>query len=627
MITKIFEIMKYILLFIIQFSTIWISNSQQLYFPNNIEKAIKEKTRSLEGKPGINYWQNKSNYEISAKLDTKTSTLYGSENISYYNNSPDTLTYITFHIFQNIYKKGVCRLNEVSNKDLTNGIEIKQIYLNGKIVEENHLKPQGTQLYLKLKNKFKPGEKIDISIDWSFKIPANSDIRMGKYNNHAYFMGQWFPKIAVYDDIDGWDKHAHTGMAEFYGEYSNYKVSIEVPQDYIVQATGEMINEQDILKKETLEKLNKAKNSDKPVIIVTAEDYKKGITKQGNQTWTFEANNVPDFGFCCSKYYIWEGAYCKPKGSQKKIFVDAIYNPKSEDFKEVVDFSVQTIKYLSEILPGIPYPYSHMTTFNGSGGMEYPMITNNGSEKTRRKTVYVTTHEITHTYFPFMAGISETKYGWFDEGFTVVIPEELQDKIEPSENQAKKQTNYFEKYLAGSENEPVLMTPTYYLDRNIYFGLNYGKSETAIRMLKYYLGDAKFQSLLKEFLLTWKSKHPTPYDFFLFSNSYLKENLNWFWKRWFFEYAKPDLAISNIKNNNNDYNIEIHNIGGLQLPIELTFEFTDGTKDTKSVNMGIWKNGSSKVEIPYTSPKTIKYIYLGNDFIPDKNKEDNKKNL
>jgi hypothetical protein len=523
--------------------------------------------------------------------------------------------------------KGINRMTNVDTTDISNGIILGNIYVNGKKIENKYIRKKETQMYVLLSNKLTPGKKVDIEIDWSFKLPSKSDIRMGKYGKEAFFLGQWFPKIAVYDDIDGWDRHTHNGMAEFYGEYSNYKVCIEVPENYLVQATGNLLNAEDILQKPILNKLIKAKNSKTSLTIVSIEDYNSNITRSGQQTWIFEANNVPDFAFCCCKNYIWEGAYTKPKGSKNKIFVDALYNPQSKDFKEVVDISIQTLNYLSEELPGIPYPYSHMTTFNGSGGMEYPMITNNGSENKRRKTVYVTSHEITHTYFPFMAGISETKYGWFDEGFTVVIPETLQDRIEPSENQAKKQTYYYEKYLAGREHEPVLMTPTYYLDRNIYFGLNYGKSETAIRMFKYYLGNKKFQNLLKEFLLTWKSKHPTPYDFFLFSNSFLNENLNWFWKKWFFEYGKPDLAIGRINNTDDSYNIEIKNIGGLPLPVELHFKYKDGSSEKKSIKMDAWENNAEETIINLKTSKKIKSIILGNDFIPDRNKKNNVRNL
>jgi len=601
------------------------AQSHGFYTTRNYDKALKSGTRSINGCPGENYWQNTSSYKINAKINPTTGMLSAFQSIIYTNNSPDSIRYAVFHVFQNVYKKGAERAINVEPSEIHNGVKITKVMRGEHLFADSEIKWSGTLMYLPFKKKLAPGETTTFSMNWEFKIPEKSNVRMGKYTENSIFLGQWFPKLAVYDDIDRWDNYIHKGLAEFYSEYSDYEVAINVPENYIIQATGDLTNADKVLHPQINKRRKKAMISEDIVSIVSPRDKK--VTKKGNQTWRFKATNVPDFAFGIAKDYKWEGSSVQPKGVDKKIFIDVIYNPDSKDFKDVINIAKQTITYMSEEMPGVPYPYTHMTVYNGKDGMEYPMIVNDGSTNKFGETVYVTTHEIFHSIFPIYVGISETKYGWFDEGFTVLFPEELQQRIAPEINQAVKTVNYEEIYYLNNEREPVMMTPTHYLDSNIAASINYGKSEIALRLFKEYVGDNVFRSTMKAFINEWKSKHPTPYDFFAFINDYLKTDLDWYWNKWFFEYAKTDLSIKEVTRNNDSYNIIIENIGGLPLPIELDIEYMDGSHKNISHMIDVWKDGHKSLSINHYSAKAIKQITLGNNLIPDQNKINNTKTL
>lgn len=599
--------------------------AQNLYSSREYSKALEKKTRNINGSPGENYWQNKSSYKINVKIDPIEAKLDAFQTVSYINNSPDTLKYVCFNIFQNLYKKGAKRSINVEPGDLHDGVQLDKIMVNGKLVDSKKIKIKGTLLYIILKEKIMPNTTTTFQMDWNMNIPQKSLVRIAKYSDKALFIGKWFPKIAVYDDIEGWNKYQHNGLSEFYNDYSNYGVTIEVPENYIVQATGELQNAEDILHPQVLIRLNKAKNSDENIKIVSSRD--RIVTKNGKQRWKFTASNVPDFAFGIAKGYIWEASSIKPLYVKKRVFVDALYPKKAKDYKEVIKIAKATISYMSNEMPRITYPYSHMSIYNGHGGMEYPMIVNDGNEEDRAKSVYLHSHEIMHTIFPMMVGISETKYAWFDEGFTVVMPEELQERMEPLANPALKTVRIFEKYYTNSEREPVMMTPSHYLYSNEYFSINYGKSEIALRLFKDYLGKKAFCTLMNSFVHTWESKHPTPYDFFAYVNDYMKSNLNWFWQKWFFEYAKPDLAVKSVRKDGNSYSIIIENIGGLPLPLDIKIEYADGTTKNIKHKMNVWKTGEKALSINHFSNKRIKKVSLDSKLIPDMNRANNTFNL
>lgn len=595
--------------------------AQELYTSRNYKKALDNKTRSKYGKPGEKYWQNTSSYNIKVKIYPVSGRLKAYQTITYTNNSPHKLSSLCFNIYQNIYKKGSTRIVPVASSDIHYGVQIARIKINNKSIKKANIRKEASLMYLKLDKDIKAGETVKISMFWSLKIPKKSYIRMCKYSNESLFIANWFPKIAVYDDIEGWNEYNYNGLSEFYNDYSDYSVEIEVPENYIVQATGDLQNAKKILHPQINKRLEKAKKVDYIIIISTSHDRR--VTKRGKQIWKFKAKNVADFAFAVSKNQIWQASSVEIKNTDRRVLVDVINRRKDNSFQEVINIAKETIKYMSEEMPAVSYPYSHITLFSGHGTADYPMIINNASNKKRNRNIYLTTHEIMHSIFPVWVGISETKYAWFDEGFTLVFEENLQERLEPTSNPSKYWQYMAEKKYANDEREPVMMTPSHYLDAKVYAALSNGKSSMALRIFKNYLGDNVFRALMFSFINTWKNKHPSPYDFFAFTNNFFEKDLNWFWKKWFFEYGKTDLGIKEISHTGYSYSIKIENVGGLPLPIDLYIEYTDGSTDSIYKKIDIWQSEQRFIIIDHPTEKRIERIRLGNKNIPDINKNNN----
>ncbi|MGB5988620.1 MAG: M1 family metallopeptidase [Marinifilaceae bacterium] len=597
------------------------SFAQKLYTSRNYEKAIVNKTRSIDGQAGERYWQNTSTYNIKVKIDPVSGRLKAYQTITYTNNSPYRLSYVCFNVFQNLYKKGSTRIVPIASSDVHHGVEIAKIKVNNKLLKLANIRNESTLMYLKLDKDIQPGATTIFSMYWTMNIPKKSFIKMCKYNSKSLFIANWFPKLAVYDDIEGWNEYTYNGLSEFYNDYSNYNVEIEVPENYIVQATGELKNAKSVLHPQINKRLNKAKKVNYNVIITSALDRR--ITNKGNQIWKFKANEVADFAFAISKNRIWQASSVKIKDSDKRILVDAVYDKKDKHFEQVINIAKETIIYMADEMPGLSYPYSHITLFSGHGKAEYPMIINNASDKKNNRTVYLTTHEIMHSIFPIWVGMSETKYAWFDEGFTLVFAEDLQERLNINANPSSYWQSMYEKKYASNEREAVLMTPSHYLDPKVYDELSNGKAGMALRLFKDYLGKEEFRSLMRSFIHLWENSHPSPYDFFAYTNDFFNTNMDWFWKKWFFEYAKADLSITEMFYNGYSYTITVENVGGLPLPVELFVEYTDGTTENILNKMDIWKTGNKTLSINHITEKKIKRIILGNAFVPDINKDNN----
>ncbi|HPI29793.1 MAG TPA: M1 family metallopeptidase [Bacteroidales bacterium] len=605
-----------------------VSAQESLFLSKEIAQAIRSGTRTTDGNPGKKYWQNTADYKIKVKFFPETGYVEGQEEITYYNNSPDTLKTLVIRLYQDLFKKGAARTLDVYPVDLTDGVLIKQVMNNGRTIsakaEDNRITRRGTNMYVTLNDPLNTKASTKITIDWSFRMPSKTQIRMGTYDSTSFFIGQWYPQIAVYDDISGWDTRDYTGLAEFYNDFGNFDVEISVPGKYVVWATGNLVNPGDLLNEPYLAKYREALSSSETVTIALPDDYNKGnVTKQGAwNTWKYKADNVSDFAFALSDHFVWEGCSIEAGTGGRKVFIQTAYNAKHSDYKEVIAIARKTILFLSEKLPGVPYPFPCMSIFDGADGMEYPMMTNVGSSEDRGDVVYAHSHEITHTYFPFYVGTNETKYGWMDESMAVFLPEALQKEIEPTKDVASYTTHVYS-YYGGREFEPAVMTPTYYLTPEIYFILNYGKAEQILRLLEIQLGKDVFSKCLKGFMDSWKYKHPTPYDFFNCFNQISGQDLTWFWKPWYFEQGFPDLTISSATYEAGKCTVEIKNSGTLPLPVYLLFDTENGEKIRYDLPADTWKDGKNITIVTLEIKQKVTKITLGNSQVPDGNPSDN----
>jgi hypothetical protein len=619
----------------ILFSTIFFClnslNAQQLFTNTNMQIACQKGTRTSTGKPGKNYWQNRANYNIHINFTPDSQLLQGKETITYFNNSPDTLKQLIIRLYPDLYKKGVKRLSNIAEKDLNEGVQIDDL----KIGEENiqhfndHKKTiqKNTNLFVKPEKAILPHSKIELNISWHYKVNTGSQQRTGMVDSTSYFIAYFFPRLAVYDDIDGWDNWSYNGTQEFYNDFGNFRVSIAVPKNYVVWATGNCLNYEENFAKNILEKIKTASTSDKIIHVIDSVEYIKDdvLKKEATGVWKYSANNVTDFAFALSDHYLWDvSSVLVDSSTGRRSLAEAAYNKIHKDYFEVAEQAHQSIDYMSHFYPKYPFPFDHITVFDGTDQMEYPMMVNDNPTESRKDAVQLTSHEIFHSYFPFYMGINETQYAWMDEGWATIGESVISPKMgEPEEEGIFSKTRY--EKISGTDEDVPLITNTKLYQDAAYLSNSYGKAGICYFVLQDLLGDKLYFKALHQYMNDWNGKHPVPYDFFNSINNASGKNLNWFWDQWFFGWAYPDLSIKKVDKFGNDIKIIIENKGGLPLPVYLNISLKDGKKSIAKYTAGVWENGEKeKTFIIQNSFQSISKIELGNEFIPDKYKEDNR---
>jgi aminopeptidase N len=596
------------------------SQQTDLIMSKEIKKAYNNGTRSFTGAPGENYFINQIDYDIKADFNPETRILKGEEIITYTNNSNDTLDAVYFNIYQDIYKKGNSRDWDIGSVDLTDGVEIHKIIFEGTTVDinSNDVRNSSSILRVKTPNVIQPKSSVQIEVHWSLIIPGTVPIRMGTYGDKNYFIAYWFPKIAVYDDIMGWNRFGHSGNQEFYNDFGNYNVEIIVPGNYNVWSTGVLKNSEELYQNEYLKRIQKSLTSDEIINIISKSDREKAdiLKKAKYHTWKFESEATPDFAFAVSKTYLWDATSLQT--GNRRISINAVYKPDSKDFHEVAEISKNSVKFFSEEIPGVPYPYPQLTAFNGDGGMEFPGMVNDGDAEDRNSTLYVTSHEIGHSYFPFYTGLNEQKYAWMDEGLITFFPQFVIQKYTDDKDYTFFKHNIESyNYYAGTTFDVPLMIDSYNVGRYAYRFHAYARSAVSFYLLYQYLGKEKFTAGLKLFIERWKHKHPTPYDFFFTMDEIAGENLSWFWKPWFFEIAYADLSIKETyKTEVNKRIVIIENLTGFPVPVELTAEYKNGDIKIFHSEMNVWANGEKTYKMNIQDEGLIK-IQLNTETIPD----------
>lgn len=625
------KFLTFIVLSCLVFSLKVDAQSESRFVSRTFQQAIEKQTRTFKGVPGPNYWQNSANYRIDASIDPKTATLSGSETIDYVNNSPDTLDQLVFNLYQDIFRKGNSRDWDLGSEDITNGILIKQLIINNLDVDlknETLNKRQGTKLISKVESGILPQSTTRIKFIWEMKIPEKRQARMGKYNDSTWFVAYWYPQVAVYDDMDGWDMINYQGSVEFYNDFNDYQVSVSMPGDFVVWAGGELLNPSEVFDKQIVERINLSNKSFDIHPIVTKDDYAKNrVTKhQKTNTWKFNSTSVPDFTFGFGLGKLWDRTIVRVDSVHAKdVIINTVYSENDKFFNKVSGFAQTSIRYMSFVFPGMPFPYPQVTVFcNGriNGGMESPMMANDGAPADEAATFGLTLHEISHNYFPFFMGTNEKKYAFMDEGWASLFPTKLTDSLYLNHLSFKQIVKKYEDQ-SGFEFDTPPMVLSNLLGAN-YASLrlaSYIRPSMAYHFLQNALGDEIFMNGLHNYMQMWAGKHPTPIDFFITMELTADQDLNWFITPWFYSFAYPDLAIRKVTK---DGIIVIENVGGLPLPIELNLTFTNGSKQKIVRNASIWSAGEKSVIIEYKGDAPLMEITLGSDLIPDSNKKSNK---
>ena len=591
--------------------------------------AFQNGTRSNDGKPGPNYWQNHADYKIDVELLIDKSMLSATETVIYHNNSPDTLNKLVLRLYPDIYKKGNARSWPVAPDDLNDGTIIKELAINGNNININDsrdVRRSATNLFINLEELLLPSDSLKVDMCWELFIPKTQTIRMGNYGNNRLFIAYWYPQIAVYDDIDGWDILEYFGTVEFYNDFNNYEVNITSPPGFTIWATGDLMNMNDIYTEKVIKNHKKASTSSGIINIFTVEDCRDNrvLKNTGKNIWSFVANDVPDFSFATSLESNWDAASTiADKKTNRRVLVDAVYPDSSNTFDKAVYYGLISVNFMVDSLPGYPFPYSHITSFcNGEngGGMESPMMVNEGDPSDDGSAMSLIFHEILHTYFPFYMGINERKYAWMDEGWASWLSYGIADNLAPDYNYFSRVSSSFEN-MSGKEKEVPLMFLSYQIkDYQSYRSHSYTKPALAYAYLRNAIGDSIFKSALYSFIDRWHNKHPGPYDFFNTFENISGQYLDWFFIPWFFSRAYADIGIKKVTFDNK---VVVENNGGLPLPIYLSCTYLDDTQETFYRNASVWKNGDRGIIFQLNKNKKPIRITVGNDIVPDVIKENN----
>ncbi len=600
--------------------------------------AVENGTRTADGRPGPSYWQQRVDYEIEVKIEPATALLTGLERIRYHNNSPDTLAFLVFRLYQNVFSEGVERNRTVR---LWGGMTLKRASSGGtelQPLETSQLRGRrtapgwfyrGTVGRIFLPEPVLPGASAEVEIEWEYTVPpGNGAFRMGHIDNHIFNVAQWYPQIAVYDDLKGWDWHPYLGNGEFYLEYGDFDVSITMPEDWLVAATGELQNGREVLPAATVSRLEAATASDEVIPVVSAAELEAGgITLPGTNgwlTWRFRAADVRDFAFATGDRYVWDATGAEVGGEIGRARINALYDPALQHWSEAAAFSAHSVAFFSRHIT--PYPYPHATAVYGpiGGGMEYPMMVFIGRSRPGVPLYSVLAHEFSHEWFPMVVGSPEPAYAWMDEGLTTFNTSLARADYYGDENPWRgSMMGYLRAAEAGVE--APLMEHTDYVDNG--FGRSiaaYSKPGTLMHMLRAIIGAETFDPAYAEYAETWAFKHPMPWDFFAIMEKAAAQDLDWFWQPWFYQTVTLDQAITSVKAEDGSVRVTVANLGGAVLPVHLELENTDGEVTAVQWPVEVWA-GTREVSRSVPFSGTLKAVRLdpGVQF-PDTDRSQNK---
>jgi hypothetical protein len=605
-----------------------LASAQELYMPRNIKAAYAKGTRSMSGKPGANYWQNHGKYNMDIKVDAETKVVSGKEEILYSNNSTDTLKTLAIRFVNNLHKPTSPRGGAVSEDFLSSGLNITSFSVDGETYQVDS-KNWGTVGNVKLNKPLLPKSKITVKIDWDYPLSKESG-REGQIDPNSFFVAYSYPRISVFDDYNGWDRIPHTDRAEFYNDFNDYEFSIKAPKNYVVYATGDFLNPDEVLQTEISARLKKSYNGDEVIHIATEQEMKDGkVTLQKDwNTWKFAVNHITDITFALSNHYVWDGAsVIVDKKTNRRASAQAAYNPTTgKDFVNSVKYNLNALDWFSNNWPGIPYPYVKTIAFQGFADMEYPMMVNDSQFGDPVFAQLVQDHEVAHTYFPFYMGINETRYAYMDEGWATTF-EYLIGIAEHGKEAADKfyKTFRVNKYIndkSTEEDQPVISMSDQ-VSGSGYGNNSYGKASLSYLALKDMLGNELFKKALHTYMSNWNGKHPIPWDYFNSMNAGSGQNLNWFFQNWFFTNNYLDLAITKVTPAKGKSTATIKNIGGFAIPFDIVVTYTDGKTETIHKTPAVWKANQKEVNVTVNTAKKIKSIGLENGIYVDATPMDN----
>ena len=531
------------------------------------ERALQAGSRDSSGTPTSRYWQLSTNYVISARLEPATSTVTGSERIALKNPSPDTLKVVMLRLYQNLFAPNVARSAPVAA--LTDGITISSLVANGDTVTPDDDWKRTTVVPVRLATPILPGGTGTFDVAWSFQVPkvpqgVRGD-RMGSWGTRLFQVAQWYPQIAVYDDLRGWNTDPYLGDAEFFNNFGSFDVKLDVPAGWLIGATGVLQNGDQVLTPAVSRRLARATASDSQIVIVGPDERGAGkATATGDRLiWHFTADSVADFAWATSNEFLCDATRATIPG-KGPIPINILYLPEHNRYKQTGAYARHALEYYSRLW--MPYAWPVFTQVDGpEGGMEYPSLTFSGPG------FGVTDHEIGHQWWPMMVGVNETWYGWMDEGFNQYM-NNLSGAAFRDTTPRLNGTGRSYGRIAGLEAEPPMMWDANY-DGPMYSFVTYGKAPLMLSMLGAVVGDSAVQRAMSGYAKAWRFKHPSPWDYMFYMDNALHQDLGWFWYYWLFSTATVDNSITGVKTSGAQVTVSVRQDGDMPSPVVLDVTF------------------------------------------------------
>jgi len=589
-------------------------NPAALFAPNFYSDKGNE-FHSANGEPGPKYWQNRPDYILKADLDTVTKTLSCDETLNYTNNSPDALQYLWLQLDQNTYKKDA-RSNfytpfAPTAKQHTQGYQFASVELmqNGKVTKADYI-ISDTRMQIRLPKALAGnGGKITLLIKYHYVIPANFGGRNDYFdtkNGKIYEIAQWFPRMCVYDDSHGWDTLPFLGSGEFYCEYGDIDYSVTVPSDMIVAGSGELQNTSEVLTPKEINRLATARNSDKTVMIRSAEEVNDPASRPkhgGKLTWHFKMFNTRDVAFGASKAYIWDAARMNLPGGKKSLAMSVypIESAGNDSWSRATEYLKGSVEHFSAKWFVYPYPVA-INEAGIAGGMEYPGITFDWWLAKSKDLFPLIAHEIGHDWFPMIVGSDERRYGWMDEGLNTFIDIYASDAFNKGEFAPKRDGEYAPgggnpaDEIVPVINDPDAVTIMTYADavsEKYRHPITYYKTAFGLVLLReQIIGKDRFDYAFRNYIHKWAYKHPQPDDFFRSMENGTGEDLAWFWRGWFYNNYKLDLALIDAKYVDNDpkkgIQVTVANKEAMAMPFTIEVKLKDGTAQRMKLPVETW---------------------------------------
>jgi hypothetical protein len=551
---------------------------------NMIRRAHAAGTRDSTGRPGRNYWQLWTDYKITARLDSATSTVSGRETLTFRNNSDSAMRTIVLRLDQNIFRPGTQNAGGVDL--VTDGMKVTRLVVNGQTLDvtdtlgspipnsQRRTVPlsrilKGTSARIPLATPIAAHSSGTVEADWSFQVPrveGPRGFRMGRWADTLYQVAQWYPRLAVFDDLRGWDQEPYLGNAEFYNNFGHFDVSIDVPAGWIVGATGVLQNPTEVLTPAARDRLARVIGSDSVQRIVTAAERGPGKSTtagtNGRLVWRFAADTVGDFAWATSNQFVWDASRANIPGRGPVPF-NVMYLPgHAEPFAPAARVVRHALEYYSKLW--MPYAFPQLTMVDGPElGMEYPMFI--------MSAVFAADHETGHEWWPMMVGVNETWYGWMDEGFNQYM-NILSDADLDSKPYKLDSLGMSYGGISGNEFEPPLMWDENYAGP-FYGFVAYGKAPLMLSSLGGVVGDSAVWRAMSDYAKAWRFKHPSPWDYAFFMNNALHQDLGWFWNYWLFTTESVDGSIQDVKTSGRRTTVTVRQNGQMPAPVILKVEF------------------------------------------------------